>query len=372
MIVTFDGDAATDVVVVNSTTITCVTPAHAAGLVSFTGTNADSQAGTLPNGYTYLLDPFPVPLTPEGVTPVVIPLPYVYTLPSYGTTLGGTPVKTFLINDTFNSNPTVLFLDPNAIPPDHGAFATAVLVTSPTELACLTPPHAEGVCDVIVSTTKGDQTLKDGFLYYPPLSTAVPTYGSALGGTVILIKNLDTNGTPLASFDTLPNVVFRCIYLGVAYDKAASYVTVSSDKTVVTCTTPYHPGFDKNPSSSVPVPTWGLVDIIVSTIAYEGVIADGFLYTRPRPTVALVDPLEGTTAGGTTLTIYGHEFGSRPIRSSPYPAPSNAVYIGGIPSRLKNPDTDEDEGVTIKSPNKLTCVTPAHFKGEKTILIRNS
>jgi hypothetical protein len=51
--VKFGGTAATSVVVVNATTITAVTPAHAAGAVSVTVTNTNASTGTLTNGYTY-------------------------------------------------------------------------------------------------------------------------------------------------------------------------------------------------------------------------------------------------------------------------------------------------------------------------------
>jgi hypothetical protein len=51
--VTFGGAAATSVVVVNSTTITCKTPAHAVGPVNVTVTNTNATSGTLTNGYTY-------------------------------------------------------------------------------------------------------------------------------------------------------------------------------------------------------------------------------------------------------------------------------------------------------------------------------
>jgi hypothetical protein len=56
--VTFGGSAATSVVVVNSTTITARTPAHAAGAVSVTVTNTDTSNGTLAAGFTYLLRQF--------------------------------------------------------------------------------------------------------------------------------------------------------------------------------------------------------------------------------------------------------------------------------------------------------------------------
>ena len=49
---TFGGTAATNVVVVNSTTITATTPAHAAGAVTVTVT-VNGQNGNLANGFTY-------------------------------------------------------------------------------------------------------------------------------------------------------------------------------------------------------------------------------------------------------------------------------------------------------------------------------
>lgn len=51
--VTFGGTSATSVVVVNSTTITCDTPAHASGLVDVVVTNDDAQSSTLEGGFTY-------------------------------------------------------------------------------------------------------------------------------------------------------------------------------------------------------------------------------------------------------------------------------------------------------------------------------
>lgn len=51
--VTFDGQAATSVTFVNSTSITCRTPAHAAGAVDVVVTNPDLQSDSLVGGYTY-------------------------------------------------------------------------------------------------------------------------------------------------------------------------------------------------------------------------------------------------------------------------------------------------------------------------------
>ena len=51
--VTLGGTAASNVTLVNSTTITATTAAHAAGAVNVVVRNTDGQTGTLTNGYTY-------------------------------------------------------------------------------------------------------------------------------------------------------------------------------------------------------------------------------------------------------------------------------------------------------------------------------
>jgi hypothetical protein len=51
--VSLGGTAATGVTVVSSTSITATTAAHTAGAVNVVVTNADTQSGTLTNGYTY-------------------------------------------------------------------------------------------------------------------------------------------------------------------------------------------------------------------------------------------------------------------------------------------------------------------------------
>lgn len=53
--VTFDGTQCTNSVYVNSTEMTCDTPAHAAGQVDVVVTNPDAQFDTLTNGFTYNL-----------------------------------------------------------------------------------------------------------------------------------------------------------------------------------------------------------------------------------------------------------------------------------------------------------------------------
>lgn len=56
---TFGGTSAQSVVFVNSTTLTVVTPAHAAGAVTGQATNPDAQNGSLGSAYTFVTPPTP-------------------------------------------------------------------------------------------------------------------------------------------------------------------------------------------------------------------------------------------------------------------------------------------------------------------------
>ena len=59
---TFDGLAATGVMVVDANTITATTPAHGSGVVTIVVTNPDTTTGTLVSGFTYaVLNPLPPP-----------------------------------------------------------------------------------------------------------------------------------------------------------------------------------------------------------------------------------------------------------------------------------------------------------------------
>ncbi len=60
--VTFDGVAATGVMVIDTNTITATTPAHGSGTVNIVVTNPDTTTGTLISGFIYaVLNPLPPP-----------------------------------------------------------------------------------------------------------------------------------------------------------------------------------------------------------------------------------------------------------------------------------------------------------------------
>lgn len=74
--VKFGSVFATNIVVVNPTTITATVPAHVAGTVNVDVTNTDISSGSLPSGYTYGVAttlPIPPPAGPLGGSPNPIP-----------------------------------------------------------------------------------------------------------------------------------------------------------------------------------------------------------------------------------------------------------------------------------------------------------
>jgi hypothetical protein len=149
--VSIGGAAATNVTVVNSGSITATTSARSAGTVNVTVINASGQSGTLTNGYTYVAPPSAPTVT--NVTP------------SSGSTAGGTSVT--ISGTNFQANALVTI---------GGTSATNVAVLNGTTITALTPAHAAGAVDVVVTNTDGQSgTRVLGFTYATP-QTTVPSF----------------------------------------------------------------------------------------------------------------------------------------------------------------------------------------------------
>ncbi len=155
------GTSATTVAVVNSTSITAVTPVHAAGAVSVQVTNTDAQSGTLTNGFTYTA-PNPAP-TVTTITP------------NSGSTAGGTTVT--ITGTGFLTGAAVKL---------GGTSATSVAVVNSTSITAITPAHAAGAVSVQVTNTDAQSgTLSNGFTYTAPAGTlALTTVVSGLSNPV--------------------------------------------------------------------------------------------------------------------------------------------------------------------------------------------
>ena len=138
--VTFGGTIASSVSLLNSSTITATTPAHAAGQVSVVVTNSDGQNATLTSGYTYNAGP-----TVSAVSP------------TSGPTSGGFAVTLTGANFATTGTVAVTF---------GGTAATNVTVVSSTSITATAPAHAVGTVSVIVTNPGGQVgTLVNGFTY---------------------------------------------------------------------------------------------------------------------------------------------------------------------------------------------------------------
>ena len=149
--VTFGAAAATNVVVVNRTTITATTPAGSAGAVTVTVTNPGVQSGSLTNGYSY------------AVTPTVSSVS-----PNNGPAAGGTAVT--ITGTNFAAGATVKF---------GAAAATNVVVVSGTTITATTPAGA-GAVTVTVTVNGQSGSLTNGFTY---TGTVAISFGQVASAT---------------------------------------------------------------------------------------------------------------------------------------------------------------------------------------------
>ncbi len=276
--VTFGGTAATNVVVVNGTTITATTPAGSVGAATVTVT-VSGQSGSLPNGFTYAVIP--------SVTSVA---------PNSGPTAGGTAVT--ITGTNFAAGATVTF---------GTAAATSVVVVSSTSITAKTPAGSAGAVTVTVTVSGQSGSLPSGFTYVatPTVTTVTPNTGSTVGSTSVTIT-----GT---NFVTGATVTF-----GTA--AATSVVVVSS--TSITA---------KTPAGSA-----GAVTVTVTVSGQSGSLASGYTYVT-TPTVTSVAPNSGSTAGGTAVTITGTNFATGATVTFGTVAATSVVVVSSTSITAKTP-----------------------------------
>ncbi|HEV2397944.1 MAG TPA: IPT/TIG domain-containing protein [Candidatus Sulfotelmatobacter sp.] len=288
--VTFGGTAATGVTVVNSTTITATTPTGTAGAVTIAVT-VSGQSGSLTSGFTYVVVPTVTSVSPNN-----------------GGTAGGTAVT--ITGTNFATGATVTF---------GGTAATGVTVVNSTTITATTPAGTAGAVTVAVTVNGQTGSLTNGYSYVaPPTVTSVsPSSGSTAGGTAVTIT-----GT---NFATGATVTFGG--------------TVATGVTVVNSTTI---------TATTPAGTAGAVTVTVTNPgALAGSLSNGYTYVLV-PTVISVSPNNGTTAGGTAVTITGTNF-----------AAGATVTFGGTAAT----------GVTVVNSTTITATTPAHAAGAVTVAV---
>jgi hypothetical protein len=297
--VTFvNGALATNVVVVNDSTITATTPSGlpADGSLVF----VTSPLGTSPpvsptDVFTWTAAP-----PPPGPVPTVTSLS-----PTTGPSAGGTSVS--LKGTGFNGASQVLF---GAVP------ASSFSVSSSTRITAVAPAEAAGAHDVTVTTANGTSptVAADQFtsvapppVIVPTVTRVSPTLGPLAGGTTVTLTGTGFTGATAVIVGGYP----------------AKNVVVVSDTTI---------------TAKVPADTAGLHNIQVTTPSGTSpkVAAGGFTY-EAAPTITSVSPSAGPTAGSTTVTLTGVNFTG-----------ATSVIFGGFPG--KNVTVVNDTTITVISP----------------------
>jgi hypothetical protein len=95
----------------------------------------------------------------------------------------------------------------------------------------------------------------------------------------------------------------------------------------------------------------GSVNVVVTNPGGQSAtLANGFTFVAPTPTVSGVSPASGTTAGGSAVTLTGHNF-----------APGAAVTFGGAAAI----------SVLVVSSTQITAKTPPHAQGSVNVTVTN-
>lgn len=292
--VSFGGTNSSQVTFVSSTGLVAVTPAHTAGVVNVTVQNPDNQIGTLSSAFTY--NPAP---TINDVTP------------NAGPAGGGTPVT--LTGSNYQSGATVSF---------GGVNSTAVTFINVTQLHALTPAHAAGAVNVVVTNPDSQSAmLSGGFTYNvaPTIASASPSSGPAAGGTAVTIT-----GT---SFQSGASVSF-----GGSNSSTVTYVS----STQLMAVTQVHAA--------------GTVDIVVTNPDRQAAtLAGGFTYNS-SPTISGISPSSGPATGGTSVVITGSDFQSGAI-----------VSLGRAAAT----------SVTVSTTSQIQAVTPSSSAGTVDVTVTN-
>lgn len=255
-VVRFGNTPATNVVVVNTTTITANAPAGA-GVVGLTVASPDGRTRTKPAAYTYDVPPVISSITPNS-----------------GKESGGVFVR--IDGQNFVSGSTNTQVKFGGIP------ATQITVY-PTAITAYAPAGV-GLGTVDVTVTNPDQqtaTLANGYTFVPPptVQAVSPNRGSSNGGTLVTITGQGFK----------PGVPGTKVVIG---QLEATGVTVLSS-TQIRAVTPMGNGTGK---------------VLVMNPDYQtGELANAYTFVYP-PTVMQAMPPFGANAGGNTVWLGGYGF----------------------------------------------------------------
>jgi hypothetical protein len=245
------GGSPCTVTATSTTQISCTTTAHAAGPVTVTVTNPDTQVDTLGTGFVFLDPPT-----------------LVSTAPTTGFSVGGNTIT--LTGTNFFSGATVDI---------GGAACTNMNVVNATTATCDIGPNTAGTYTVTFTNPDGQNASLAAYFTYadaPTITATSPYAGDIAGGTLLTI-----DGTNFVAGATVTINAVAC-------------AVGANTGTQITCTT--------GASAA------GTYDIVVTNPDTQTATeTNGYTYQNP-PTVTAISPTGGALAGGTFVTITGTDF----------------------------------------------------------------
>lgn len=204
------------------------------------------------------------------LTAELVPAPTISSIsPQSGVRTGGTAVT---INGTGLAGATSVTFD--------GAPVTIVGTPTATAINLITPSHAEGAVEVVVTTPGGSTNLGGGFLYVPlppTISSLSPNSGSTAGGNIVTITGTDLRNYSGVTFGGRGGSIN-------AVDLAGTFARVS-----------------------VPPHAAGTVDLVYTTDYGSVTVTGGYTYLPPAPVVsnatASTAPYNTGSAAATTFSL---------------------------------------------------------------------
>ncbi|HBT20192.1 MAG TPA: hypothetical protein DEA47_02305 [Peptococcaceae bacterium] len=320
----FDGILAQSVTLVDSETITAVSPAHGAGKVAVTVVNYDGGSDTYGDsadelGFTYAL-----PASSPEVHSVD---------PKYGPSWKETWVTIYGLDFRPGAKVYFGFLESSQV--EYIDYQT---------LRALAPAQPKSTVDVtVVNEDYGTGTLKNAFTYRssaPEIESIAPELGDKNGGYEAVIYGSEF----IVEYDGSGETIVLCprVYFEQGTLRAEAEVLVGSDSQSLLIVVPAAPGG-----------IIGYYDVrVVNPDGSEAVLSKGFKYTvsASSPTITGVEPQKGIVLGGTPIKIYGSDFRGEAL-----------VFIGG--KKALN--------VVVVSEGLIRAVTPPHSAGKKDITVVN-
>jgi phosphatidylserine/phosphatidylglycerophosphate/cardiolipin synthase-like enzyme len=326
--VSFGVATASNIKVVNSTTITATTPPHIAGSANVAVANPAGDQGSLAGGFVYAS----IPPSTQPVLNVAVP--------NRGSPAGG---------DTLTISGSNLV---QGIKVAIGGAPASIVSRSIVSVVVTTPPGTAGAPVDIVVTVPNGQTasLPAAFTYAdpppPPAIAAIsPSSGSMNGGTQFVVSGTGFRYGAVVSFGGPPAPIGTGIpaqSMAVANDAALCGSGVPLP--CIIATTPPHSAGASDVVVTNLNPATGVIDSGSGT----NTMAQGYSFVV-APLISNVTPSSGSVSGGTTITIKGTNFVS-----------GAQVSVGG-----------QQAVVQSLTSTSITAVVPANGAGTSAVVVVN-